>query len=41
MICGSEAMLADLEAMLERRGFDEGNNAAPGAYVVEKAFAQK
>ena len=41
MICGSEAMLADLEAMLERRGFDEGNNASPGAYVVEKAFAQR
>lgn len=41
MICGSEAMLADLERMLEARGFDEGNNAKPGAYVVEKAFAQK
>lgn len=41
MICGSEAMLADLEAMLERRGFDEGNNAKPGTYVVEKAFAQR
>ncbi|MCQ8242527.1 ferredoxin--NADP reductase [Rhizosaccharibacter radicis] len=41
MICGSEAMLADLEAMLTARGFDEGNNAKPGAYVVEKAFAQK
>jgi len=41
MICGSEAMLADLEAMLEKRGFDEGNNAQPGAYVVEKAFAQR
>ncbi len=41
MICGSEAMLADLEAMLERRGFDEGSSNAPGAYVVEKAFAQK
>ncbi len=41
MICGSEAMLADLEAMLERRGFDEGNSTTPGAYVVEKAFAQK
>ena len=41
MICGSEAMLADLEAMLVSRGFDEGNNAQPGAYVVEKAFAQR
>jgi ferredoxin/flavodoxin---NADP+ reductase len=41
MICGSEAMLADLQTMLEARGFDEGNNNRPGAYVVEKAFAQK
>ncbi|WP_419728513.1 ferredoxin--NADP reductase [Lichenicola sp.] len=41
MICGSEAMLADLEALLLARGFDEGNNAKPGSYVVEKAFAQK
>lgn len=41
MICGSEAMLADLEKLLEARGFDEGNNAKPGAYVVEKAFAQR
>ena len=41
MICGSEAMLAELEAMLERRGFDEGSSNSPGAYVVEKAFAQK
>ncbi|MCQ8277207.1 ferredoxin--NADP reductase [Acetobacteraceae bacterium KSS8] len=41
MICGSEAMLADLKQMLEERGFDEGNNSRPGAYVVEKAFAEK
>ena len=41
MICGSEAMLADLEKLLVARGFDEGNNAKPGSYVVEKAFAQK
>ena len=41
MICGSEAMLADLETLLVARGFDEGNNAKPGSYVVEKAFAQK
>ena len=41
MICGSEAMLADLQAMLEARGFDEGNSSRPGAYVVEKAFAER
>ncbi|GAA4493915.1 ferredoxin--NADP reductase [Gluconacetobacter tumulicola] len=41
MICGSPEMLADTEALLEARGFDEGNNSNPGAYVVEKAFAER
>ncbi|MCE0743780.1 ferredoxin--NADP reductase [Acetobacter sicerae] len=41
MICGSPEMLADTEKMLEARGFDEGNNSKPGAYVVEKAFAER
>ncbi|GBQ25980.1 ferredoxin--NADP reductase [Gluconacetobacter sacchari] len=41
MICGSPEMLADTEALLESRGFDEGNNSNPGAYVVEKAFAER
>ncbi|MBB2163615.1 ferredoxin--NADP reductase [Gluconacetobacter sp. 1b LMG 1731] len=41
MICGSPEMLADTEALLESRGFDEGNNSKPGAYVVEKAFAER
>jgi len=41
MICGSEAMLAELVQMLEARGFGEGNNARPGQYVIEKAFAEK
>jgi len=27
--------------MLEARGFGEGNNARPGQYVIEKAFAEK
>ncbi|MFT9165207.1 MAG: ferredoxin--NADP reductase [Komagataeibacter saccharivorans] len=39
MICGSPEMLADTEKMLQARGFDEGNNSHPGAYVVEMAFA--
>ena len=38
MICGSEAMLRDLKAMMLERGFTEGSNAAPGQFVVEKAF---
>ena len=41
MICGSTAMLTDTERLLVERGFDEGNNAAPGSYVVEKAFAER
>ncbi|MCU0888358.1 MAG: ferredoxin--NADP reductase [Rubritepida sp.] len=41
MICGSEAMNADCKALLEARGFVEGNNSAPGSYVVEKAFVTK
>ena len=41
MLCGSTAMLTDTEALLVGRGFDEGNNAAPGSYVVEKAFAER
>ncbi|NHO31808.1 ferredoxin--NADP reductase [Acetobacter fallax] len=41
MICGSPEMLADTEKLLEARGFDEGNNSRPGAYVVEKAFAER
>ena len=41
MICGSTEMLADTERLLMGRGFDEGNNANPGSYVVEKAFAER
>ncbi len=39
MICGSTAMIADTRALVESYGFQEGSNAAPGQYVVEKAFA--
>jgi len=39
MICGSMAMLNELKAMLDSRGFEEGANAKPGDFVVEKAFA--
>ncbi len=41
MLCGSEAMNADVRALLEMRGFTEGTNNAPGSYVVEKAFVTK
>ena len=41
MLCGSAAMLADLRAILDARGFKEGNHGEPGDYVIEKAFVDK
>ncbi|MEL7201538.1 MAG: ferredoxin--NADP reductase, partial [Pseudomonadota bacterium] len=40
MICGSMAMLADTKALTESFGLEEGSNARPGDFVVEKAFAE-
>ena len=39
MICGSPAMLRDLKRMCEERGLEEGNTTKPGAFVIERAFA--
>jgi ferredoxin--NADP+ reductase len=41
MICGGNAMLKELAAMLEERGFAEGSSSEPGDFVVEKAFADQ
>lgn len=41
MLCGSEAMNADMRVLLEARGFTEGANHRPGTFVVEKAFVSK
>ena len=41
MLCGSEAFLADMVALLERSGFEEGSAHQPGQYVIEKAFVDK
>ncbi|MCK9542467.1 MAG: ferredoxin--NADP reductase [Novosphingobium sp.] len=38
MLCGSMAMIRDLSATLESAGFREGSNAAPGDFVIERAF---
>lgn len=38
MICGSTDMIADTAALVEKAGLKEGSNAAPGEYVIEKAF---
>ena len=41
MICGSPGMLRDLKAMLEARGFNEGNTSKQGDFVIERAFAEQ
>ena len=41
MLCGSAPMLADVARRLESRGFIEGSGAAPGHYVIEKAFVER
>ena len=41
MICGSPAMLRELKALLEGRGFAEGNTSTPGDFVIERAFADQ
>lgn len=38
MLCGSMAMIKDHAAQLERAGFNEGSNAKPGHFVIERAF---
>jgi ferredoxin--NADP+ reductase len=41
MICGGPGMLADMLALLDARGFEEGNGGKPGSYVYEKAFVER
>ncbi len=42
MLCGSPHMLADIGAMLDKRGFVvSGGVGQPGDYVVERAFVEK
>lgn len=41
MICGSPAMLTDMAAFLECRGFTEGAGHQPGEYVIERAFVER
>ena len=38
MLCGSMAMIRDQQAQLTALGFREGSNAAPGDFVIERAF---
>lgn len=42
MICGSPAMLADIRALLDARGFQVSPGVGqPGDYVFERAFVEK
>jgi ferredoxin/flavodoxin---NADP+ reductase len=41
MMCGSPAMLEELRAMFEARGFTEGSHGEPGHFVIEKAFVER
>ncbi len=41
MLCGSPAMLAELRALLESKGYAEGNMGEPGDFVIEKAFVER
>ena len=42
MICGSPAMLADLRAILDQKGFSVSpQTGVPGDYVFERAFVEK
>lgn len=38
MLCGSTAMIKETAGLLEAAGLDEGSNANPGRYVIERAF---
>ncbi len=38
MICGSTAMTNDTKRLLEAAGLEEGANASPAEFVIEKAF---
>jgi ferredoxin--NADP+ reductase len=38
MICGAMAMIKEVAAILESQGLEEGSNAEPGDFVLERAF---
>jgi ferredoxin--NADP+ reductase len=41
MLCGNPELLRDARAMLEQRGYEEGNHGEPGHFVIEKAFVER
>jgi ferredoxin--NADP+ reductase len=40
MLCGSPAMLSDLEALLGDKGFTGSTSNRPGTYAIERAFVE-
>jgi ferredoxin/flavodoxin---NADP+ reductase len=38
MMCGSMDMIKQSATYFEEQGFTEGSNAAPGQFVIERAF---
>jgi ferredoxin--NADP+ reductase len=40
MLCGSPAMLSDLEGILGDRGFTGSTSNTPGTYAIERAFVE-
>ncbi|HTX48560.1 MAG TPA: ferredoxin--NADP reductase [Caulobacteraceae bacterium] len=40
MLCGGPSVLADLKQLLLDRGYEEGSVAAPGDFVLERAFVE-
>jgi ferredoxin--NADP+ reductase len=41
MICGGPEVVADIRAILDARGLNEGAHGRPAEYVVERAFVEK
>lgn len=41
MLCGSPQMIAEVRALLDSRGWQEGNHGEAGHFVIEKAFVEK
>ncbi|HVI51638.1 MAG TPA: ferredoxin--NADP reductase [Candidatus Sulfotelmatobacter sp.] len=41
MICGNPHMMTEVAEYLDGLGWEQGSNAGPGHYVIEKAFAEK
>ncbi|ABG40804.1 Ferredoxin--NADP(+) reductase [Paraglaciecola sp. T6c] len=41
MLCGNDAMLKDLAAILDAKGFSKANSRSQGHYVIEQAFIEK